>query len=63
MNFKNVLKEISDRRSESYTTEADIKRIAEAMEDNNWEEVKKSRLYRLHGGEYCELLSVMHRLG
>jgi hypothetical protein len=45
----------------SYTTLTDITRILQARETDNWNEVYTSRLYRLHSGEYCELLSVIHR--
>jgi len=46
----------------SHTTYQHIELIMRAMETGDWEEVKNCSLYVLHGGEYCELLSVMHRL-
>lgn len=57
-----VLDEIRRRcnTEKSHTTKADIKRIEEAKQSGDWSAVYNSRLYRLHGGEYCELLSVMH---
>jgi len=61
--MKIILDEIKKRRSydKSYTTQADVKRIQDAKDTGNWEAVYKSRLYKLHGGEYCELLSVIHK--
>ncbi len=59
--MKQVLDLIRSKRTPSYTKQTDIKRIVKAKETGNWEEVYKSSLYRIHGGEYCELLSVMHR--
>jgi hypothetical protein len=61
MNIQHAIDEIKSKRYESYTKKSDIKRIMNAMESGEWEEVKKSRLYKLHGGEYCELLSILHR--
>ena len=60
MNIKNALEEIKSKREKSYTTIADVKRIINAMETDDWNEVKNSRLYRLHGGEYCELLGIIY---
>lgn len=51
-----ILKKIQSKREKSYTTKKDIKRIQEARKSGNWSDVYKSRLYRLHSGEYCELL-------
>jgi hypothetical protein len=57
-----IQNEIRLRRPEkSYTSLSDITRVLHAQETTNWNEVYSSRLYRLHGGEYCELLSVIHR--
>jgi hypothetical protein len=61
MNIQHAIDEIKSGRYKSYTNRFDIKRIMNAMESGEWEEVKKSRLYKLHGGEYCELLSILHR--
>ena len=47
-------------REKSYTCVADVKRILKAMETNNWDDVMSSSLYRFHGGEYCELLGILH---
>lgn len=51
-----ILAKIRSKRSKSYTTKADIKRIQEAQASGDWSAVHASRLYRLHSGEYCELL-------
>ena len=47
--------------SKSYTKLTDITRIFHAKQTGDWNEVYSSSLYRIHGGEYCELLSVIHR--
>jgi len=60
--MKQIMDEIKKRRSfdKCYTTLADVRRIQKAKESGDWTKVYNSRLYKLHGGEYCELLSVMH---
>ena len=55
-----ILKEIQQRRLHSYTTKSDILRIMEAETTNNWTQVYSSNLYKLHGGEFCELLSIVN---
>jgi hypothetical protein len=58
-----IQEEIRAKRSydRSYTKLIDITRIFHAKQTGEWSEVYSSSLYRLHGGEYCELLSVIHR--
>lgn len=51
-----ILDKIRIKRSNSRTTKADIQRIIRAKETGDWREVYKSRLYRCHSSEYCELL-------
>jgi len=58
-----IQEEIRVKRSHdrSYTKLTDITRIFHAKQTGDWKNVYSSSLYRLHGGEYCELLSVIHR--
>lgn len=60
INEDKVLSEIRKRRHPSYSTKADIKRIAKAHETDDWNEVKASRLYNKHSPEYCELLELIY---
>lgn len=55
-----ILAEIQRRRQYSYTIKADISRVIEAEITNNWTKVYSSHLYNLHGGEFCELLSIIN---
>ena len=55
-----ILAEIQQRRQHSYTTKLDIIRILEAKTTDNWTEVYSSKIYNLHSGEFCELLSIIN---
>ncbi|MCY9738192.1 hypothetical protein M5X17_31355 [Paenibacillus alvei] len=55
-----ILMKIRSKRTNSKTKKADIHRIIEAMQKGDWSKVFASRLYRNHGGEYCELLEYVH---
>ncbi|NMP24597.1 hypothetical protein [Sulfobacillus harzensis] len=56
-----ILTEMRRRRQSIHTTRADIDRITEARRTGRWERVYRSRLYRIHSAEYCELLEVAAR--
>ena len=53
-----ILTAMRRRRETVHITRADIARIAKARRTGDWTPVYRSRLYRLHSGEYCELLTV-----
>ena len=54
-----ILIEMHRRRRVLHATRADIDRIAEARRTGCWTAVHRSRLYRFHSAEYCELLEVI----
>ena len=56
---KAVQAEMKRLRGHSYTTKADVRRVFEGYMTGDYSECHKSRLYNLHGAEYCELLSVV----
>lgn len=55
-----ILTYLKLHRHPSYAKKTDIKRIQEAKQTGNWSKVYSSTLYRLHSGEYCELLGLLH---
>lgn len=58
-NTHSILNELSRLRGgKVYTSPADLTRITEARKTGDWQAVKTSRLYRLHGGEYCTVLEL-----
>ena len=56
---ESVLTAMQQRRQSLHTTRADIDRIIEARQTGRWNAVYHSRLYRLYGAEYCELLEII----
>ena len=58
---ESILAVMQQRRQSIHTTRADIDRIIEARHTGRWNLVYHSRLYRLYGAEYCELLEVIAR--
>lgn len=57
--FLTILNRIASKREKSHTTAADVIRINEAQSTGDWSKVHASRLYRLHSGEYCQLLEII----
>ena len=57
--IKGVQPEMKRLRGRSYTTKADVRRVFDGYMTGDYSECHKSRLYNLHGAEYCELLSVV----
>ena len=60
MNYLSIKEYMSKRRPLKHWSKRDIQDILDAKESNNWEIVKNSKLYILHGGEYCELLTAIN---
>lgn len=58
---ESVLTAMQQRRQSLHITRADIDRVIEARHTGRWHLVYRSRLYRLYGAEYCELLEVIAR--
>jgi hypothetical protein len=54
-----ILEEIRTRRNPSYTTKKVINLILTAMINYDYEPLFITSLYKSHGGEYSELLSVI----
>lgn len=54
--IEKALDKIRSTRFPSFATRADVRRIDAARKSGDWSAVHGSALYRLHGGEYCELL-------
>ena len=51
--------ELQAGRRCSKATLKDINLTVEAWRRDDWEQVKKSKLYNNHGGEYCYLLELI----
>lgn len=58
---REILREIQKKRNPSYTKLIDIDRIIHAKIARDYTPVFKTNLYKIHGGEYCELLQIIER--
>jgi hypothetical protein len=57
-----VLRELQTKVEKSACKKIDITRIFTAMLKDEFEDIRKGSFYRLHGGEYCELLTILNRV-
>lgn len=51
---------LEQRREQSKATLKDLRLLAIAEFTNNFEPMKKTKLYNLHSGEYCEALGYFY---
>jgi len=59
---KEVLKELRSTRDKAACKMIDITNIVKAIANDNFDLVHKGSFYRLHGGEYCQVLEILNRL-
>lgn len=59
---KAINEEMKNRRNKKHWTNEDINNIRTARNNGDWHKIYESKLYNEHGGDYCELLYVIHIL-
>ena len=59
---RKIKEELKKRRIKSYATLVDLRLLVKCKEEINFLPMQETKLYRLHGGEYCEALGVLYAL-
>lgn len=59
---RSIKEELKRCRRKSYATLVDLRLLVECGEKINFSEMQETKLYRLHGGEYCEALEILYAL-
>ena len=60
MSVREAKQELINRRIKSMATLKDIAVVMECQKIGDYTAVKQTKLYNNHGGEYCELLSIIN---
>lgn len=60
MIYKEIKSELKKERNIIHMTKKELSLILEAIESNNWDKVKETKLYTKYSGEYCEILAIIN---